>query len=98
MQYGAQTTNQQTATPAASSQPSEPPPPDVHTNPDAYWKYYYGDRIPDVTDPNYPAWYAYHYEKSQQKAGNYPYTYFQCSGTILVVLLVWALGFVMLSA
>ncbi|XP_067945881.1 17S U2 SnRNP complex component HTATSF1-like [Watersipora subatra] len=36
-------------------------PADVQSNPDAYWKYYYGDRIPDTTDPNYAAWYSYYY-------------------------------------
>jgi len=26
--------------------------------PDAYWKYYYGDNPPDTSHPNYPAWYG----------------------------------------
>lgn len=28
---------------------------------DAYWRYYYGEKAPETSDPNYPAWYAYYY-------------------------------------
>jgi len=44
------------------------PPAAVKADPDAYWKYYYGDNPPDTSDPNYPAWYAWYYSK---KAGKF---------------------------
>lgn len=37
------------------------PPPEVSTDPSAYWKYYYSDGPPSTDDPNYPAWYEYFY-------------------------------------
>ena len=67
---------------------SSQPPPQVDTDPEAYWKYYYGDKPPDVSDPNYAAWYSYYYGATQAASDGpdisdpaYPKWYYkQCYG------------------
>lgn len=60
MQYGTADAVKDKDHPDSTGQ-SKAPPPEVSRDPEAYWKYYYGDKQPDVQDPNYPAWYAYYY-------------------------------------